>query len=425
MTRRLLGALSVFFLMVLIAYIYVDYVIVVYDYWFAANEITISSLYLFYIFPVLISFFMKQNIDKPSDFLSWIYFFLALLPSIALAPFVSTDFYTGFFTNTLILIVNLSLIFVASVDENKFIPFFKGVNEVFLISCILILTVGFVFLLSLNYKFNITKVLDLSIFTDTYLIRDEFREAKSDSSGLAGYAIFWLAKVFLPFFICYGLAFKKKFFLVFGIALQILIFSVSAHKSFVFSIFLIFAVYGLFALKANFYQWILGLFSFTAFSVVLYKFLKFPFLLDVIIRRSLVVPGVLSHWWVNFFSVNDFVFFKNSFLGNFLESDYNLAAPFVIGQYYFSSDWTSANVNFAIDAYGNGGFLAFSIILIALCILLLLINKFSQGSYEKKLFIVLLTVPTFWSFIETSFISVMVTHGLFWVILILLFFRKS
>ncbi|AZN67665.1 hypothetical protein DX910_04560 [Acinetobacter haemolyticus] len=425
MTSRFLGALYVFLLMVLIAYIYVDYVIVVYDYWFVANEITISSLFFFYIFPVLISFFMRQSINKPSDFLSWIYFFLVLLPSIALAPFVSSDFYTGFFANILVLTVNLFLIFVGAIDENKFIPFFKGFHEYFLISIILILTAGFIFLLSANYKFNISKILDFSIFTDTYLIRDEFRDAKSDSSGLAGYSIFWLAKVFLPFFICYGLAFKQKTFLILGIALQILIFSVSAHKSFVFSIFLILAVYILLIYKSNFYQWVLGLLSLTALSVILYKFLNIPFLLDVIIRRSLVVPGVLSHWWINFFSINNFVFFKNSFLGNFFESNYNLAAPFVIGQYYFGSDWTSANVNFAIDAYGNGGFFAFSIILITLCILLLLINKFSQGSYEKRLFIVLLTVPTFWSFIETSFVSVMVTHGLFWVILILLFFRKS
>ncbi|MDC4814549.1 hypothetical protein OHW01_13785 [Acinetobacter baumannii] len=425
MIKRFLGALSVFFLMLLIAYIYIDYVVVVYDYWFVANDIVISGLFFFYIFPLVISFFMRQSIHKPSDFLSWIYFFLVLLPSIALAPYVASDFYTGAFTNAMVLVVNISLIFVGLINENKIIPYFKGVKDKAVVFIVLIFTLFFTVLLSLNYNFNISKVLDLTIFTDTYLIRDEFREAKSDSSGLAGYAIFWLAKVFLPFFICYGLAFKNKTFLIFGVIMQIVIFSVSAHKSFVFSVLLIFAVYGLLVIRASFYQWIIGLFSLTLFSVFLYRVLQIPFIIDVIIRRSLIVPGVLTHWWVNFFSVHNFVLFKNTFLGNFFDSSYSLAAPFLIGQYYFGSEWTSANVNFAIDAYGNGGILAFLLTLCALLFLLLVINKFSQGSDGKKIFIVLLAVPTFWSFIETSFISVMVTHGLFWAILIVLFFRKS
>ncbi|MDC5511617.1 hypothetical protein NRA54_18575, partial [Acinetobacter baumannii] len=129
MIKRFLGALSVFFLMLLIAYIYIDYVVVVYDYWFVANDIVISGLFFFYIFPLVISFFMRQSIHKPSDFLSWIYFFLVLLPSIALAPYVASDFYTGAFTNAMVLVVNISLIFVGLINENKIIPYFKGVKD--------------------------------------------------------------------------------------------------------------------------------------------------------------------------------------------------------------------------------------------------------------------------------------------------------
>ena len=98
-----------------------DFVVVRYDYWFYANEKAISGLYFFYIFPVFISFFMRQNINKPSDFLSWIYFFLVLLPSIALSPFVSSDLYTGFFANSLVLVVNVFLILLGLINENKII----------------------------------------------------------------------------------------------------------------------------------------------------------------------------------------------------------------------------------------------------------------------------------------------------------------
>lgn len=425
MIRRSISSLLVFSLLILIANIYTSFVIVEYDYWFYKNEKVIVELFYYYLAPPVLAFFMSQQIKKPSDFLSWTYFFLVFLPTVSLSPYLALDLYIGSLTNLIVLAVNLFFIFIGKLDENKIIPYVKGIKLNYLFTFIITLTFIFIFILSLNYKFNINKVLDLSIFTDTYLIRGEFREAKSDSSGIAGYVIFWLAKVFLPFFICYGLAYKNRIALFSGILLQLVIFSVSAHKSFFFSVILIFIIYYLLKFKSSFYQWVLGLFSLTFLSLFLHKLFNFSFILDVIIRRSLIVPGVLSNWWVNYFYINEFSYFKNSFLGNFFFSNYEIAAPFLIGKYYFGNEWTSANVNFAIDAFGNGGITAVLIFLFILSFILLLINRYSQGSEQKTLFITLLTVPAFWSFIETSFISVIVTHGLFWVILIVLLFRKN
>lgn len=425
MIKRFFSFLLVFSLMLLIAEIYTGFVVEYYNYWFYKNEIPINSLFLYYLVPPFLAFFMSQEIKKPSDFLAWIYFFLVILPTISLAPYLSIDFYVGSITNFLVFFVGVFFILIGKVDENKLIPYVKGIRLNYLFIFIILLTFIFIFILSLNYKFNISKVLDLSIFTDTYLIRDEFRESKSESSGIAGYVIFWLAKVFLPFFICYGLCFKNKIALFSGFLLQIIVFSVSAHKSFFFSIILIFVIYFLLKFKSSFYQWLLGLFSLTFSSFILYKIFNFNFLVDVIIRRSLIVPGVLSNWWINYFSINEYVYFKNSFLGNFFESNYDVAGPFLIGKYYFGSDWTSANVNFAVDSFGNGGIIPVFIFLLILGFILLFFNRYSQGSDKKTQFIILLTVPTFWSFIETSFISVLVTHGLFWVILIVLLFRKK
>ncbi|MDE4455138.1 hypothetical protein [Psychrobacter sp. DAB_AL62B] len=382
-------------------------------------------MFVFYLVPVIIGIFIRKSIKKPSDFLSWIYFFLACIPTVSLAPYLASSFYTGFIVNSIVVLVSFFLIFIGVIDENKIVPKIKGVNYKAMIIVVSIVTVFFIALLIKNYNFNFAKVIDLSIFKDAYLIRDEFRESKASSSALTSYAIFWLAKVLVPFFICYGLAFKKKYFLIIGVVLQVIIFSISAHKSFIFSVLLIFIIYILLVYRTTFYQWIsaLTLFSFT--SIFLYKVFGFSFLVDVVVRRALLVPGVLSIWWVNYFDSHDYAYFNNSFLGNFFNGNDGLAAPFLIGKYYFGNEWTSANVNFAIDAYGNGGLIIVLVFLLLLLLILVVINKFAQGGNNKKLFIILFTVPTFWSFIETSFVSVLVTHGLFITFIIILFFRKN
>lgn len=425
MKRLLISSISIVLLLLLISYIYIYYVIIEYDYWFYINPDIKKGLFVFYLLPVIIGLFIRRSIKKPSDFLSWIYFFLACIPTVSLAPYLASSFHTGVTVNSIVILVNFFLIFVGVINENKIVPKIRGVNYKTMIVAISIATVFFIALLVKSYNFNLAKVIDLSIFKDAYLIRDEFRESKASSSSLSSYAIFWLAKVLVPFFICYGLAFKRKYFLIIGIVLQIIIFSISAHKSFIFSVLLIFIIYILLIYRTTFYQWIsvLTLFSFT--SILLYKVFGFNFLIDVVVRRALIVPGVLSVWWVNYFNSHGYAYFNNSFLGNFFNGNDGLAAPFLIGQYYFGNEWTSANVNFAIDAYGNGGPIVILVFLLLLLLILLVINKFAQGSNNKKLFIILFTVPTFWSFIETSFVSVLVTHGLFITFIIILFFRKN
>lgn len=424
MLNKFISSLLVFVLLIIIGYIYNDFVLINYDYWLVKQD-TIISLYFMYLVPVFLNFFMSAEINKPSDFLAWIYFFLVVIPTVSLSPFLSNDFYTGVISCALVSIVALILLSISKIPESKIIPYVKGLSDFAMINLITVITFFFIIIIYLNYSFNLSKILDLSIFVDTYTIRSDFRDVKAGSSSIAGYAIFWLAKVLLPFYICYGLAFNKRIFILLGLFLQLMIFSVSAHKSFIFSIILIFAIFLLLKIKAKFYQWIFSFTLFTIISLVLYKFLNFNLLVDVFVRRAIITPGVLSNWWVNYFNNNKFANFENSSLGVFFESNYQFAAPFVIGKHYFGSEWTSANVNFATDAYGNAGWFAVFVFVFVLSIMLLIINKYSNISERHFIFVVLLSVPTFWSLIETSFISVMVTHGLFLTVLIILFFRNK
>ncbi|CVI09985.1 hypothetical protein AMPH_13243 [Acinetobacter baumannii] len=142
------------------------------------------------------------------------------------------------------------------------------------------------------------------------------------------------------------------------------------------------------------------------------------------------MPGVLSNWWVSYFSVNDFSYFQGSLLGDFFNDNNNnqLRAPFLIGLNYFGNDWTSANANFIVDAYGNAGIKGVIFTVLIVLFILLILNRPSILSEEFKIFTTLLSIPIFWSFVETSFFIIFVTHGLLILILYMLFlspFRSS
>ncbi|MBU0360569.1 hypothetical protein, partial [Acinetobacter baumannii] len=159
-------------------YIYNIYVVKEYDYWFYSN-IPIVNLYIYYFVIAIIAFFIPKYQSKPSDFLAWIFFFLVSLPTVALSPYIADSFYTGSIT-CLILLISNSLIFcVSSINEYKLIPRFKGFSLTDLKYLIIFASLFLIILVYLNFGFHIRKLLDLSIFTDTYEIRADFRDVKS------------------------------------------------------------------------------------------------------------------------------------------------------------------------------------------------------------------------------------------------------
>lgn len=420
--NRFLNSFLVLVFLTLVAYIYNIYVVDVYDYWFYSNE-PILSLYVYYFVIAIIAFFIPKYQSKPSDFLAWIFFFLVSLPTVSLSPYVADSFYTGSIACSILLISNSLIFCVSSIKEYKLIPRFKGFSLIDLKYFVVFFSLFLIVLVYLNFGFNIKTLLDLSIFTDTYEIRADFRDVKSGIGALSSYSIYWLAKFFLPFFICYGLAFKNKKYIYIGILLQLLVFTVSAHKSFVFSALLVFIVYFLLLKKYSFTQWLASTNLFLFLSVILYNFLNIDLLINMFVRRAFVMPGVLSNWWVNYFSINDFSYFQGSFLGDFFHSNSQLRAPFLIGLHYFGNDWTSANANFVVDAYGNAGIKGVVFTVLIVLFILLILNQPSRFSEEFKIFTTLISIPIFWSFVETSFFIIFVTHGLLILILFMLFLR--
>jgi hypothetical protein len=79
-----------------------------------------------------------------------------------------------------------------------------------------------------------------------------------------------------------------------------------------------------------------------------------------------MIPGLLTGFYFDFFSVNETVKLGHSFLSSFVTYPYTLTPQFLIGEVYFGSAQTAANANIWADAFANfsyAGVIAFTIVL--------------------------------------------------------------
>ncbi|MGE8319961.1 MAG: hypothetical protein ACN6OP_13235 [Pseudomonadales bacterium] len=397
--------------MALLSLVFNGYVVVYYDYWFSSHDASSFMAYLPAAVAVFLPLYFSENLKNPSDFLCWTYYLMVTAPTTALVPQLGVPIDIVFKAGAIVILANAILalagkVKIVYVENSMRLLTRKSFSVVVMLLGLVAMAVIFG-----SYKFNIDELLSFSIFVDTYEIRANFRE--SGGQGLATYVLFWAAKVIFPAAIAYGLCFGKRTYVWLGLLCQLLVFSVSAHKSFVFSAALIFVVYFLLKRNISFRGWLGYASAFVGFSWCMFYFFSVTVLVDVFVRRAFIVPGILSGWWVDYFSGKPHAFFAGGLLGNFFSKESQTPAAFQIGDYYLGNMWTSANVNFAVDAFGNAGPIAVVIAGAMVFVALTIINGAARLGPRERVFFTCLSVPLFWTLIETSLVVAVVTHGLF------------
>ena len=169
--------------------------------------------------------------------------------------------------------------------------------------------------------------------------------------GLFAYTNLWAQKVFTPLIFAIGLRRKSFWLICFALAMHVIYFGVTQHRSHLFAPILVFAAFILY--RSNFsYAKGFAVFSVALCSatVVILVF-KLDALGALIIRRALFVGASAAYSWVEYFSENAKVFFAD-----------NLLAPFVSNQYTgvnlprFMGDFMRADreINFNSGLVGSG-----------------------------------------------------------------------
>jgi len=236
-----------------------------------------------------------------------------------------------------------------------------------------VLLYGATFLLIYKF-FGLSLNLD---FNKAYEIRFKFVALEKP---LLNYLFPWMAYIINPIFLATFLKFRKWPFLILTVILQLLIFSVTGQRIYLFP-FLLVPFLFLTSERKYFLAIVATVFSLlTIAGAGLYFLIGNPWVASLFTARTLLTPAMISFSYYDFFSKHGFVFLSSlKFFKSFLTYPYDLSPPNLIGKLYYRNPLAHANTGIVGDAYMNMGPLGLFIWGIILVVFLKLMDFVSQG----------------------------------------------
>lgn len=258
-------------------------------------------------------------------------------------------------------------------------------------------------------------------FINVYGIRAE--AAGYDIPGIASYALTMMG-IILAILLLYWLTRKKYLIMAALVVVYLFLFSIAAHKSLFFFLLLLLA--GYFLYRPWIMRWLGGLLTLLAAAAVLEEKLAGTFyLMTLFFRRSMFLVVRLSGQCMEFFAENPLSLFRDSILGKLpgISPVYTASIPKIMGE-FLGHIGGNGNNGLLGDVFTNlpvpVGILLLPLILVV-CFRLL--DAAAHKLPEK------LTVATCAyfaiSFSNSSWSTVLLSHGFLIACLLLYFFPKE
>jgi hypothetical protein len=374
----------------------------------------LNKIKLFESFALLsiIFFFLPKSFKKLSDIMIWLLVLFTYVPMLTLFAFMDRSraymyAVTGFWVLIFILL-KLPAIRLPQLKKNQ--------SEIITYSIFIGIS-SIVFFMIYRYfdfsiNFNLNKV---------YQIRKAFINEKIP---LSGYLFNWSAYIINPIFFAVFLRQKKWIPVILIIVIQILIFSSTGNKTFLFGLPFVFILILLIKQQNPFPILSFG-FSFIVFvGMLIYWLTGNQWIYFLFTRRSLLLPARLSFIYYDFFSKNVHVFLSQHHLfRNFIDYPYQFAPAYLIGETYFNDAGINATNGIYADAFMNFGYAGFAIWGIVLALILKIMDSLSEKK-DLSITVAAIAMPAI-IIGETALLTGFVTHGIFLSLLLLYLLPKK
>jgi len=360
-----------------------------------------SYLLLFVVFIL-----MPKSSRKLSHIFIWLLVLLSYVPLLTLFAFMdqSRSFMyavTGFWF-LVFLLLKIPGLHIPSIKKSQ--------SQIIYYTIFIFLSIAVLFLIykyfGFSFNFNLTKV---------YEIRSQYKEI---GISLAYYFFTWLAYVINPISFAFFIAKKRWLFAGLIVIFQLLLFSNTGEKTFLFALPFTLILMWIVSRK-NPLAWIaMGLSAIILLGILSYYLIGDVSISSLFARRTLLVPAQLNFFYYDFFSKNGLTFLsQHHIFENFINYPYHLAPPYLIGEVYFNRPEMSANNGIYGDAYMNFGFIGFVLWAFLLAIILKLIDSFSKN---KKITVTIAAIAMPSIFLTNSaFLTSLATHGLLLSLIVL------
>jgi len=368
-----------------------------------------SYYFLGWIMIILGSYWASKELSKKkmSSNIMVLLFLFAFVPSLILAGVI----YTKFFFEIILYFFVLLFVYYVVPDFS-----FKRPRKIFLKPAIYIgISILSIVIVYIWYKYAGHRLtLDVS---DIYVVR---AEASLNNMPTVFRYIYISAKNFLPLVIVYFLHQKKIFLFIWTILLQYMVFLYDGSKTTIATFLLSVLCYIGYKYIKNF-EHFYPLFT-TGLCFVSYLEHIFVGSINIIhyfIRRTIIVPAAIHYYYFDFFSENQFDFFKGTILRRIgFESVYSdIGIPKTIGKIYAGTIDNSMNNGLFSDAFSNMGYIG---IVVMPILIVLVIKIFQAVSYDLPLYIPASCLfMIIFTIISNSYWSYFITHGFIFMIIIL------
>ncbi len=253
----------------------------------------------------------------------------------------------------------------------------------------------------------------------------EFREKYGviSNSGLWGYFNFWTFKVFSLFILLWSLYYKKYLTVFFSLLIISLLFIFTGHKSVFLSLFLVFFFFIIYQFNWN-RVLVIASASLFFLSIIIFSYVTDDvWSKSIFLRRLLFVPTWINYHYFDFFSKNEFIYWSNGILKSFYEYPYEKHFAFTVGD-YLNKPGMRANSGFIPMGFAHAGLLGIGLYTIIVSIILNIMNSFICED-TKFVKITLMFLPIYIFFTSSDLLTTLLTHGLFIVFLIVIFFQNN
>lgn len=405
-------------------FLYISFAYPTYSYagWQLNESYSYFNIILIGLLSSILVLFINNKLNKPIDLLVLFSFLLIYIPSINLANIVLVNNSGG---DELVVTYTISMFLLIFFSKIKFYKIRNiGLDNNNFTKSLIVLVLLLYFVILIYYKPDFRNIYSLLDFSDVYDIREDYKE-RTQEVGVVNYFFTWMIKVFIPLLLILGMVKGSSWIKYSSFFLVIPMFFISGHKSIIFSLLLVWFFY-LYLKKnekhngLNFNTILLFLTGSISIGCLL-SYLGFNIVNDVVFRRAILVPGMLSNMYFDFFSKNEHTYLAYSFLRDFFDYKYNVNPPFVIGDYYFGRLQMSANANYWASGFADFGMLGTIGVTIIAGIYYKILDSLNEFKEEKLLGCALVIAPT-WALIDSALPTVLITHGLILVVFIIYFF---
>ncbi|EPD53883.1 hypothetical protein HMPREF1210_00706 [Paenisporosarcina sp. HGH0030] len=394
----------------LLEYGYFLFVNPVFEYEGFTIKISIFKLFESYLVVFILSIFIikLENLSYPSKIVVYVLFINLLLPisSLYWLQDHSREFFLTISLSFLLLfyiLVKTPMLKLPTLKEGKNLSFLILFFLTIIVYVFLIVTGG---LQRINF--------DLS---NVYSTREEFN-ASSDN-WLMDYLLPWQAHITNMFLLIYGLIRKNRILVVISLILQISIFAMTGHKSYLFAPILIFGIYYFFkkGYQNNILFFITSALIFLQSTLyILYSISNNPNMLSLFLRRLFYVPAQLHFLYFDFYENMTKYKLSASFLSFIIDNPYGTNPVYLVAQKVFGRDF-SPNVGIFGDAYLNFGIIGILLFMLILGGVLKILDSVSKNT-PLVLSTGIIIIPGT-ALVDAALFTSLLTHGILFAIFVI------